>query len=86
MSSIDVRGNVEKIRKIIFAESDDSRTGFTQAYYIQPFDEIKENVIIICDEDYDGDVDRGAVLLTSKKDGLNLIKAIEKSIELGWIK
>lgn len=65
-----------KIGKVVFANPD-SLEGCTQAEYITPA-EYDANCVLIKDfEDY--------VAIYGKPHALNLIKALEKAIELEWI-
>ena len=78
MSNVfDVRADKpSKIGKIVFANPD-SLEGYTQAEYITPATD-DDNCVLIKDvEDY--------VAIYSKQHALNLIKALEKAIELKWL-
>lgn len=80
MSTYDVRSNNEEtITEIVFADYLDS-DDCSQAYRIFPdvLTSAKQKYIVISQE-----VD--SVVINSKEHALNLIKALNKAIELGWI-
>lgn len=80
MSTYDVRSNNEEvIDKIVFADLHDS-DDWSQACCIIPdvVTHTKQKYIAISD-DFD------TVVINSKEHALNLIKALNKAIELGWI-
>ncbi len=85
MSVFDVRNNsTSEVNEIHFADKVDNYTTNTQAYRIKKFD---ESVVMIEDEDHvDEDSDNGFVLVTSKSHADNLIKALNKAVDLGWLK
>lgn len=75
MSTFDVRNsNQDNITKIVFAD-DRSEDGYVQACTIE--------FGLTHLEIYDG---ADSVIINSKQHALDLIKAIEKAIELGWVK
>lgn len=79
MNTYDVRSNNEAIGEIVFADLQDS-DACVQAYRIFPsvVTHTKQKYITIYE-----DVD--SVIINSKEHALNLIKALNKAIELGWI-
>ena len=80
MSTYDVRSNNEEvITEIVFADCQDSND-FSQAYRIFPdvVTHTKQKYIVISE-----DID--SVIINSKEHDLNLIEALNKAIELGWI-
>lgn len=81
MSEIDIREtSKQSIGRIRFADSEtEGGDGFSQADVMR-FDEDAENVEIM--ESSNGDF----VRINSKEHALNLIKALEKAIELEWLK
>ena len=77
MSTYDVRSNNEEvIDEIVFAEK---YCGGSQAFRIcQDWSSTHEKYIVISDGcDF--------TIINSKEHALNLIKALNKAIELGWI-
>ncbi len=79
MSTYDVRSNNEEvIEDIVFADLQDS-DACVQAYRIFPsvVTHTKQKYISIEGIDF--------VIINSKEHALNLIKALNKAIELGWI-
>lgn len=80
MSSIDIRneGN-EEIDSIVFADSS-GEDGFPQANNITQCN--YDGVPYICIEN--GDCIE--IVINTKEHVLNLIKALNKAIELGWVK
>lgn len=79
MSEFDVRKDTT-ITSIIFNDAN-SPDGANVAYKITPW---THKGIRLEDIEYDGD-DVGYVVLTGKSQALNLIKALEKAVELGWL-
>lgn len=74
MSSIDIRNESEEVTEIIFSDEGNSYVVATKVErYVT--DSIK-----IVDED-----DRANVIIESKEHAENLIKAIQKAIELRWL-
>lgn len=78
MATFDVRnsGN-EGITEIVFADEEDTQ-GFVQAYRLN-FGCFREDNPIAID---DGE---NCVIINTKEHAENLIKALRKAIELGWI-
>lgn len=75
MASIDIRAEQDQeITEIVFADQKD-RDDVSQAH-------------LICDHSGCITIDDGAesVFINSKQHALDLIKALEKAIELGWVK
>lgn len=79
MSEFDVRKD-KTVTSIIFNDAN-SQDGVFVAYKITPW--INKGIRLE-DIEYDGD-DIGYVVLTDKDQALNLIKALEKAVELGWL-
>lgn len=73
MSTFDIRD--ESIEEIVFAEDMHPMTG-QQAYALSLGRFNTSSFIVI----------EGEGVINSKEDALNLIKAINKAIELGWVK
>lgn len=79
MSTYDVRSNNEEvIEYIVFADLQDSDT-CVQAYRIFP------DVVTHTKQKYISIEGIDSVIINSKEHALNLIKALNKAIELGWI-
>lgn len=82
MSVFDVRNNpVEEITEIVFAEprhNDEDNT--PQAYSIEVGGEIRGDFVAISDAGGE------CVFINSKEHAENLIKALNKAIELNWVK
>lgn len=80
MATIDIRNEVDdKVTVIVFADGEGA-DGITQAKAIALYD--YNGVPYVSIEDMDGDV----VIINSKEHAQNLIKALNKAIELGWLK
>lgn len=76
MSSIDIREQGEDtVDTIVFADAEDSED-VVQAHYVRRW---SSNYFTIEDSDE-------SVVINSKEHALDLIKAIEKAIELEWVK
>ncbi|ANA49145.1 hypothetical protein PMW_20 [Pseudomonas phage phiPMW] len=86
MSVFDVRTNTESpITEIRFADPE-SANGTTQADRLVQ-SEAYAGCVALCDSDYDPDYDNaGMVLLTSREQAQSLALALQKAIELGWLK
>jgi hypothetical protein len=81
MSEFDVRkANQEEYTNIRFSQEEVH--GTTAAYQLVKWD---YEGIMIQDSDYDKIKTRGFVVIVDKNHALNLIKAIEKAIELRWL-
>lgn len=80
MSNFDVRTEAtQTIQSITFADEEDSVRGRTQAnVLLVDCDTYDENMFKICDED-------DFLYITSKEHAENLIKALNKAIELKWV-
>lgn len=77
MGVFDVRGEKnEEVDTIIFAERND-RDGDEQAYRLSK--STFDGFVLIEDSGSD------SVVLSSKEHAQNLIKAVEKAIDLGWL-
>ena len=75
MSNFDVRGDLfEEIKVITFAD-ESTDAGTTQGYMLT------RNIDLVKIKDDQEDF----VYITSKEHALNLIKALQKAIELKWI-
>lgn len=85
MSIIDVRGGfVQTVEEIRFADKLSAR-GYVQSYKLVTNEDFG-NSVVIADDEYEGfTLDKGAVLVIGKEHGENLIKAIQKAIELEWL-
>ncbi|WPJ20622.1 hypothetical protein vBPFY1MI_139 [Pseudomonas phage vB_PF_Y1-MI] len=78
MAIFDVRKDVvEHTTRIVFAEPTSERTFV--AHFIVPFNR-RDHAISI------GDGTGEKVVISSKQHALDLIKALEKSIAVGWLK
>jgi len=72
MSSIDIRNEgSEEITKIVFAEAE-GEDGYSQACSITKCKWVCDNY--------------NEVTVNTKEQALNIIKALNKAIELGWVK
>ncbi len=79
MTVLDIRYNDEApIETIVFADSDSG--AFVQAYVLKQGDHRQAQAVKIMDENNE------YVFLSSAEHGLNLVKAIEKAVQLGWLK
>lgn len=74
MSTFDVRLPTEEITCIKFADPD------SNYYHAMTLEPAKDNRVNIYDEDSD------KVVISDKEHALDLIKALYKAIELGWLK
>lgn len=84
MSTLDIRSaEVDSVDNIVFA--DQPIHGYTVSTLLAKW---YENKIAIAEEpvNEDFDTDGDFVLIGSEKDALNLIKALQKAIELSWFK
>lgn len=85
MSTIDIRNEEgEEATEIVFAETQDSN-GCTQANAVAKWP-YEQNQVVIKDEDYRPQELTGYVVVSSKEHAQNLIKALEKAVDLGWLK
>lgn len=88
MCTFDVRKNEEKeIREIIFADRKSQGIGASQASSLEPWP-LQFGFVMIRDfseENYEQDED-SYVLVSTKAHAENLIKALDKAIDLGWLK
>lgn len=82
MTVFDVRNGSEGIKEIVFSESRVKDT--TVACSIKP-NKNYAGEIVITDSDYDYIHNIGYLVLVSKEDAENLIKALNKAIELEWV-
>ena len=80
MSTLDIRDSSTSVEKIRFADNQ----SYQNAIEIMPWD-AQDGAVIIKDRGYDGD-DLGYVVIANELDAKNLVKSIEKAIELGWFK
>lgn len=84
MSTFDVRS--KEITSIEFADKfTTDMKEIAHAYKVKPFVPVK-GTVSISDSEYDSDDEVGYVVVSSAEHAKNLIKALEKAIELGWIK
>lgn len=84
MSDFDVRAkSVGEIKTITFADSK-TCSGYSAAYVLTKSEEYKGSVEIQ-DETYDSNY-IGYLLVEGKEHADNLISALYKAIELGWLK
>ena len=75
MSTIDIRASQEDVQRIIFSDSCDKGYGVAYAlekHHTGDFVQLQDG----------GEM----VLISSKEHAANLIKALQKAIELGWLK
>ena len=78
MTVFDVRKENSKIEKIVFNSVEGGYSGYNVGYYLRKWDE---------DDGLVGINDRhGLVLVESAEHARNLQKALDKAIELGWLK
>lgn len=81
---IDIRDDLDPdITKIVFDDRCTS-TGYSQAYALVK-SELEGGFVDLVDEERSLGSAEGFVLVSSKQHALNLIKALEKAIELGWL-
>lgn len=85
MSVYDVRYHeFVEITEIVFADAAAIASGIAHAHYVEPWK--IGGSLAIRDSTYVEQGDKGYVVVTSKEHAENLIKALEKSIDLGWVK
>lgn len=73
MSVIDIRNESAEVTKIVFSDDGDNYVSATHL-------EKRDDHFRIIDED-----SRNSVIIESKEQGENLIKALQKAIELKWV-
>ena len=78
MSVFDVRKEDNKIEKIIFSSVEGGSAGSDVGYYLRKWDE-EDGLVEINDR-------LVFVLVESAEHARNLQKALDKAIELGWLK
>lgn len=84
MSEFDVRKKEQSvITSIVFSQPQAAFNGANVAYKLTQWDHA--DGVIIQDIEYDVHEGTGYVLLTDKQQALNLIKALEKAIEVRWL-
>ena len=86
MSVFDVRNSeTSEIKELVFADNVSKDKGITHAFKMQRF--AGHEAIMVFDEEFDpGACDVGFVVISSKQHATDLIKAINKAIDLGWLK
>jgi hypothetical protein len=84
MSVLDVRNDkVQEFTTIRFADQT-GRNSVTHAHELMKW-ENSSNMIVVADSDYDVDESMGYVVVSSAEHANDLIKALKKAIELGWL-
>lgn len=79
MATFDVRSeNTCEVDTITFADSRGGQEEYYQGYSIRKSTDFNSGIQIDDDDD-------GFVLISTKQHALDLIKALEKTIELGWL-
>ena len=78
MTVFDVRKENSKIEKIVFNSIEGEASGYDVGYYLREWDE-EDGLVEIHDR-------HGFVLVESAEHARNLQKALDKAIELGWLK
>lgn len=78
MAVFDVRKENNEIEKIIFNSVEGVSTGWDVAYYLRKWDE-EDGLVEINDR-------HGFVLVESAEHANDIKKALDKAIELGWLK
>lgn len=78
MTVFDVREENSKIEKIVFNSVEGEYSGYDVGYYLRKWD-AEDGLVEINDR-------RAFVLVESAEHAQNLKKALDKAIELGWLK